>query len=314
MTYVFYGTEEFLIKKELNKIKEKYNIDDINISFYDLENSKLEDIIDDASTISLFSDNKLIICDNAYVFTGTTNKKLPEQNVKILEDYLTNDNSDTILIFIVNKDKLDERKKVVKLLKEKKQIKEFNKINNIDEFIIKEFEPYKISRKEINLLRNRVGENLNLLHQEINKIKLYKDDVLEIYSDDIINLTTKNIDTDIFNLIENIVMKNKVAAIESYKEMLRLGEEPIKIIVMLANQFRLIYQSRNLYKKGYSEKDISSMLNIHPYRIKLALNKGSKFQDDVLILYLEKLANLDINIKSGKIDKDLGLELFILSL
>lgn len=314
MTYVFYGTEEFLIKKELNKIKEKYNIDDINISSYDLENSKLEDIIDDASTISLFSDNKLIICDNAYVFTGTTNKKLPEQNVKILEDYLTNDNSDTILIFIVNKDKLDERKKVVKLLKEKKQIKEFNKINNIDEFIIKEFEPYKISRKEINLLRNRVGENLNLLHQEINKIKLYKDDVLEIYSDDIINLTTKNIDTDIFNLIENIVMKNKVAAIESYKEMLRLGEEPIKIIVMLANQFRLIYQSRNLYKKGYSEKDISSMLNIHPYRIKLALNKGSKFQDDVLILYLEKLANLDINIKSGKIDKDLGLELFILSL
>ena len=314
MTYVFYGTEEFLIKKELNKIKEKYNIDDINISSYDLENSKLEDIIDDASTISLFSDNKLIICDNAYVFTGTTNKKLPEQNVKILEDYLTNDNSDTILIFIVNKDKLDERKKVVKLLKEKKQIKEFNKINNIDEFIIKEFEPYKISRKEINLLRNRVGENLNLLHQEINKIKLYKDDVLEIYSDDIINLTTKNIDTDIFNLIENIVMKNKVAAIESYKEMLRLGEEPIKIIVMLANQFRLIYQSRNLYKKGYSEKDISSMLNIHPYRIKLALNKGSKFQDDILILYLEKLANLDINIKSGKIDKDLGLELFILSL
>ena len=314
MTYVFYGTEEFLIKKELNKIKEKYNIDDINISSYDLENSKLEDIIDDASTISLFSNNKMIVCDNAYVFTGTTNKKLPEQNIKVLEDYLNNDNSDTILIFVVNKDKLDERKKVVKLLKEKKQIKEFNKISNVDEFIIKEFEPYKISRKEINLLRNRVGENLNLLYQEINKIKLYKDDVLEIYENDIIDLTTKNIDTDIFNLIENIVMKNKVAAIESYKEMLRLGEEPIKIIVMLANQFRLIYQSRNLYKKGYSEKDISSMLNVHPYRIKLALNKGSKFQDDVLILYLEKLANLDINIKSGKIDKDLGLELFILSL
>ena len=50
MTYVFYGTEEFLIKKELNKIKEKYNIDDISISSYDLENSKLEDVVDDAST------------------------------------------------------------------------------------------------------------------------------------------------------------------------------------------------------------------------------------------------------------------------
>lgn len=314
MTYVFYGTEDFLIKKELNKIKEKYNIDDINISYYDLENSKLEDIIDDASTISLFSENKMIICDNAYVFTGTTNKKLIEQNIKVLELYLENENNDTILIFVINKDKLDERKKIVKLLKKKKQIKEFNKINNIDEFIIKEFEPCNISKKNIMLLKERVGENLNLLHQEISKIKLYKDDDLEINEKDIIDLTSKNIDTDIFNLIENIVMKKKSSAIESYKEMLRMGEEPIKIIVMLANQFRLIYQSRNLYKKGYSEKDISSMLNIHPYRIKLALTKGSMFQDDILILYLERLAELDINIKSGKIDKDLGLELFILSL
>ena len=204
-----------------------------SVTFTNGEVIRKGDVVDDASTISLFSNNKMIVCDNAYVFTGTTNKKLPEQNIKVLEDYLNNDNSDTILIFVVNKDKLDERKKVVKLLKEKKQIKEFNKISNVDEFIIKEFEPYKISRKEINLLRNRVGENLNLLYQEINKIKLYKDDVLEIYENDIIDLTTKNVDTDIFNLIENIVMKNKVAAIESYKEMLRLGEEPIKIIVML---------------------------------------------------------------------------------
>ena len=36
MTYVFYGTEDFLIKQELSKLKEKYNIDDISISYYDL--------------------------------------------------------------------------------------------------------------------------------------------------------------------------------------------------------------------------------------------------------------------------------------
>lgn len=314
MTYVLYGTEEFLIKQEIIKLKEKYNIDEISTVIYDLENTSIEAIIDDASTVSLFSDRKMIICDNAYIFTGTTNKKLPEQNNKALEEYLENENPDTILIFTIIKDKLDERKKLVKSLKQKKQIKEFNKLNNIDEFIKKEFNSYQIGKKEISILLDRVGDNLNILHQEIEKIKLYKDKDLVISENDIIELTHKNIDTDIFNLIENIVKKNKTAALESYKEMIRLGEEPIKIIIMLSNQFRLIYQARNLYRKGYSEKDISSLLGIHPYRIKLAITKGNQFSDDILLSYLLRLSDLDINIKNGKIDKELGLELFILNL
>jgi len=313
MTYVFYGTEEFLIKQEINKLKEKEHIDDININTYDLENSSLEQIIEDASTISLFSKNKMILCENAYIFTGTTNKKLPEQNIKVLEKYLEHENPDTILIFTIMKDKLDERKKITKFLKQKKQIKEFNKLENVSEFVKNKFIPYKIEKKDINLLINRVGENLSLLYQEIEKIKLYKGDNLNINETDILELTHKNIDTDIFNLIENIIKKNKTEALESYKEMLLLGEEPIKIIIMLANQFRLIYQARNLYKKGYSEKDISSLLNIHPYRIKLALIKGKEFQDQLLLSYLEKLSELDIKIKTGVIDKELGLELFILN-
>ena len=314
MTYVLYGTEEFLIKQEIVKLKSKYGIDDIDVNTYDLENTSIEEIIDDASTISLFSDNKMILCDNAYIFTGTTNKKIPEQNIKVLDNYLEHENPDTILVFIVIKDKLDERKKIVKTLKQKKQIKEFNKLANINEFVKKEFDTYQIGNKEISLLLDRVGDNLNLLHHEITKIKLYKDEDLHITEDDIIELTHKNVDTDIFNLIENIVSKKKDAALESYKEMICLGEEPIKIIIMLANQFRLIYQARNLYKKGYSEKDISNLLGVHPYRIKLAITKGNQFQDDTLLTYLLRLSELDMNIKNGKIDKELGLELFILNL
>ncbi len=90
--YLLYGTEEFLIKKEINKIKNKYKIEDVNISIYNLEESKINDIIDDASTISLFAENKMIICENAYIFTGTTNKKLPEQDTKLLEKYIEHEN------------------------------------------------------------------------------------------------------------------------------------------------------------------------------------------------------------------------------
>ena len=314
MIYVLYGLEEYLIKEEIKKIINKNNIEDIDINTYDLENTKLEDIIEDSSTISLFSNNKLIIVENAYIFTGTTNKKLIEQDTNILEKYINNQNENTILIFTIYKEKLDERKKIVKLLKDKKCILEFNKPNNIIEYIKNEFDNYKISNENINLLINRVGDNLYILHQEINKLKQYKDNDLNITKEDIMNVCVKNVDVDIFNLIENIVSGNKEKALESYFEMIKLGEEAIKIIVMLSNQFRLMYQARNLYKKGYSEKDISSILDIHPYRIKLAITKSNNITDNMLLKYIDELYTLDSNITTGKIDKDLGLELFILKI
>ena len=258
--YLYYGLEQFLINKEIDKIKKDNDIEDIDIVRYDLENTKLETIIEDALSISLFSNKKLIIVDNAYIFTGTTNKKLIEQNIDILKDYINNGEYTNIIIFNILKEKLDERKNIVKLIKEKGVVKDFNLFNNINKYILDMFDNYKISNNNINLLINRVGSNLEILSREIEKIKIYKDNDLEIKEEDIINLTTKNVDTDFFNLIENIVSKNKEKALESYFEIIKYGEEPIKIIVVLANKFRLIYQAKNLYKKGYSEKDISSLL------------------------------------------------------
>ena len=96
--------------------------------------------------------------------------------------------------------------------------------------------------------------------------------------------------------------------------MIKRNEEPIKILIMLANQFRIMYQAKELSKKGYTANDIASTLEVHPYRLKLALEKSRNFSSSVLLHYLEELADLDSNIKSGLVDKDLALELFILKI
>ena len=312
MIYLFYGLETFLIKKEIASILQKENMDTINQNTYDLEDSSLKDIIEDASTISLFGDKKAIIVENSYIFTGTTNKKLPEQNIEILNQYLQNPNTNTILMFIVNKDSIDKRKKIVSEVKKIGVVKEFTSLTDQTSYLKTMLDPYQIKASDFSFLIERVGNNLSILEQEIIKLKTYKQDDLNITKQDIIDVTCKNVDIDIFSLIDNIVIKNKEKALESYTEMIKLGEEPIKIIIMLANQFRMMYQAKQLLKKGYSEKDIASTLDIHPYRIKLALQKSHGFTEDILLDYIEQLATLDYEIKSGKIDKNIGLELFIL--
>ncbi len=311
MVYLLYGNNEYLINKEIEKINKQTN--ELSINTYDLEDTLLNQIIDDASFVDLFSEYKNIIVDNSYIFTGTTNKKLKEQDTTILEEYLNNQNPNTNLIFIVNKDKLDERKKITKLIKEKGKVLEFNKDLDNKSIIKSLFEDYKIDNESINLLIDRVGNDIYLLENEIDKIKLYKDNNKNITKDDILLLTNKNINTDIFNLIENIINKDINNAYYEYKEIIKF-EEPIKILIMLANQFRIIYQSKELYKKGLTEGEIASYIGIHPYRIKLALNKSRNYESKTILNYLYELANIDINIKTGKIDPNLALELFILNL
>lgn len=303
MNYLFYGTEQYLIDLEIKKIIDKTKINQINIIKYDLDNDLFDNMLEECTTVSLFGDNKLIIVSNLF-------NKLEKDNEEKLLNYINN-SSDNILIIV--SDKLDERKKIVKEMKKICTCKEFNHCD-INTLTKKMFDDYKIDNQCIDLLIKRVGNNLNNLTNEINKIKLYKDQDKTITKDDIINLTHKNIDLDVFKLIDYIIKKDKNKAVELYHELIKNGTEVLGIIIMLANQFRIMYQAKELILKGYTEKDIANTINIHPYRVKLALQNSRNYSSTVLLNYLEKLADLDIKIKSGQIDKNLGLELFILNI
>lgn len=305
MVYLLFGTKDYSINNEIKKICK--NIDEMNISRYDLNNDLTSLVIEDAKTISLFGDKKIVIADNANMFTASTSK-----DSEIIEAYLKNINEYTDLIFIVHSDKIDARKKITKAIKEKGKIIEFNDDLDAVSLIRRLFKDYNIEYSDIKLLIDRVGNNPLIITNEINKIKIYKGNDKNITSEDILNLTNKIIEIDVFKLIDYIVKKDKENALELYNEMLKVNEEPIKIIVILANQFRIMYQSKELLKKGYSEKDIASILKIHPYRVKLAIQNSRNYTSEMLLKYLNDLADIDIGIKTGTINKDLALELFIL--
>lgn len=307
MNYLLYGTESFLIEQELKKIINKYNIDDISTTKYDLSIDSLKTILDDSMTVSLFEENKLIVVNNANIFNRGKN----DENMDLLVQYLSNPNPSTIIVFINPNATVDSTKKITKLIKDKGVIKELNTTNPID--IIKGIcGSYKIDRECINLLIDRVGSNVSIIEQELNKLMLYKIDDKIITKEDIINLTSVNIDTDIFKFIDYIIQKEKDMAMRIYNEMIKQGEEPIKIIALLASKFRLMYQAVELTRSGCSQQDISSTLGVHIYPVKLAIQAGLKYNNKLLLNYLDKLADLDISIKTGKVEPVLGLELFIL--
>jgi DNA polymerase-3 subunit delta len=65
-----------------------------------------------------------------------------------------------------------------------------------------------------------------------------------------------------------------------------------------------------MFRSGYSELDISKILGVHPYRIKLA--KQSIVSIDDAKRYIMKLYDLDVAIKTGKKEKKSAFKMFLL--
>lgn len=298
--YLFYGNNKSIINDKINNIINKYNIVDNNIIKYDLEDN-LDNIIEEASMISLFGDTKLILINATFK---------EDIDVDKLEEYLKHYNNNTYIVFIAN-DKVDTRRKLYKLIDKYGSIEEVNSDNNYIRSYIKEYiKDYKI---DINYFLSKVSDNLDNIKNELDKLMLYKMEDKNITNKDIDDLVIPNIEEDIFALTDSVITNNIDKSITLYNKFMDKNYEPIYIIGLLGNQFTLLYQVKKLYNMGKSNNEIASILGVHPYRVKLAIQNSYYYTEEDLIKYIYKLGNLDKDIKTGNIDKTLGLELFLIN-
>lgn len=307
--YLIYGEEDYLIDKEISKIKKEYK--DYDLISYDMLDNNISIALEDALMGSLFSSNKLIICNNCCFLTGS--KCTIEHDIDSLLKYLKIE-SDNILVLTVNSESLDNRKKVVKELN-KFDVYKFDKLKSyeLNKFVMDycTLNKFKINNDALSLFLELVSDNLYIITSELDKLFLYKDNNI-IDKEDIKTCTSRVINTNIFDLINAIVDKNVDKALELYDDLVLVNEEEIKLIVTLANQFRLIYQVKSMFKMGYSQMDIVKTLDVSPYRIKLANQVDISLND--ALEYLNKLSLLDEYIKTGKVDKKNAFSNFILNL
>ena len=73
---------------------------------------------------------------------------------------------------------------------------------------------------------------------------------------------------NVFDLTTAILSKDKQKMMSIYKDLMTINEEPVKLIVLVANSMRLIYQVKLLDRKGYTDQEIAKMLAVNPFRFK----------------------------------------------
>ncbi len=311
MIYLLYGEFESDIEKYIDKLVKDNNIDTKVV--YNYKDTSIEDVVEECSYTDLFGNKKMVILNDCTFLTG---KDTLESD--LMGKYLDNPNKDVILVFKIVTDKLDERKKLVKTIKSVAIVKEFKLLDekNLDSYIKNYFESleFKIDSLSINEIVSRLSSNTKVIDSELNKLYLYKLNDKTIELEDVKKVITRYEDNTIFKLVDAVVKRDKEKIFYLYKELLNNKEEPIMILTMLANQFRLMYQAKVLYNDGLSFKDIASKLKEHPYRVQLAIQNSNNLSKKELKNIIQKLAETDYQIKTGIMDKEKALEIFFLEL
>lgn len=316
-----YGEAPELIEKKSNEIIAKYlnePKDDFNFIKFNLYETDIAPIIEESLTMPLFSDKKVVLVQNAYVFTGEKPPKDINHNVDQLLEFINKYDGESLVIFEVYQSKLDERKKLVKHLKAKTKLKKIEQMSEEDiKNWIKQYlhEEYKdIKQDALNLFIELTGVNFNVVKQELGKLILFLGDRPTINRQDISQIVNRSLEQNVFLLTEYIQKNKKEKAVQLVKDLIVMKEEPIKLLALITSNYRLYYQSKILSQKGYSGQQIAKTINVHPYRVKLALNHARQYNIDDLLNIIDSCAETDYKLKSSYMDKELILELFILSL
>ncbi|AGZ24474.1 MULTISPECIES: DNA polymerase III subunit delta [Staphylococcus] len=316
-----YGEVPDLVEKKSSEMINKYlqtEKDDFNFIKFNLYETEITPIIEETLTMPFFSDKKVILVKNAYVFTGEKVTKELSQNTDQLIEFLEKYDGDNLIIFEVYQNKLDERKKLTKTLKKNGQLK---KVEQMSEEEIKKWiqsklnENFKdIKQDALNMFIELTGVNFNIVSQELDKLMLFLGDRPTINKDDVHQIINRSLEQNVFLLTEYIQKRQKNKAIQLVKDLINMKEEPIKLLALITSNYRLYYQCKILSQKGYSGQQIAKTVNVHPYRVKLALGQVRHYQLEDLLNIINSCAETDYKLKSSYMDKHLILELFILSL
>lgn len=310
--YVIVTSSQIKQQEKLNSILSQIHVDYDSIT-HDGDEQSLISLLEEVSTIPFFTEHKVVIAKNPKYFI-----KSSIVNERVLSDfvnYIKNPMDSATLIFMIND--LKDLEPSYKTLLEKNAIVYLE--NNLKEEDAKEYalnsfkkEGYQIEDSALEELLYRTKGDLERVVVEIVKLKTYKYESKKILIKDIYQLISKDLEDNVFDLVNAIVSKNKQIAIDIYNDLKVLNEDSAKIISMLVSKFNELYQTKVLMLQGFSKNDIAQIFNMKVGRVYYMIQSSKNLKLEDITSNINTLIDYDYKIKSGQIDKDLALEMFIL--
>ena len=305
--YLLFGEEAYLKKQYKDRLTKAMlpEGDTMNYAYYEGKGIHVPEVIDLAETMPFFADRRLIVIENSGFFKSA----VPE-----LADYIKVAPETTHFLFV--EEEIDKRSKMYKAVQARGRVVEMERQNEktlllwIRKMVNQEGK--RIQESTVRYFLSKVGEDMENLEKEMEKLFCYTMDEAEITCADIDESCTTQITNKIFDMVEAVALKRQKAALDYYYDLLALKEPPMRILYLLSRQFKQLLEVRELLKKNYSQKQIAQAVGLHPYVAGKYISQCKAFSSQELRQILEEAAELEKSVKTGKLNDRMSVELFIL--
>ena len=303
--YLLYGEEAFLKQSYKKKLRAAISGDDtMNYNYFEGKGLDVNELISLADTMPFFSERRLILIEDSGFFKTSS---------EALAEYLPTMPDTTCIVFV--EEAVDKRNKLYKKVKDLGHIAEMKRQDSAQlarwAATILAQNGRKITPSTMNLFLERVGDDMENIRMELEKLISYTMGSEVVTAEDVKVITTVQITNKIFDMVAAITAGKTKRAMDLYEDLLTLREPPMRILFLLARQFNLLLQVKELQRLGCDQKTIASRTGLQSFVVRNYTGCTGRYTTAQLRQAVEDFTQTEEDVKTGRLSDVLSVELLI---
>ena len=305
--YLIYSEQKFLIKEAIKRLKKKVAgqaLGQLNILEFSAP-LNFELVEQALHTAGFFEQKKVVIVHQA-------DKLLPRQAKKV-DAYYDSPNPDVTLVLACSK----EAKMLFSGARAKNYLFEYKapKKGQLGQWVINTFskEGKEVNFETARYLIGLLGNDLELLSSEIEKICLYCDSKKKLRIEDISAVSSSVSHETIFDLVDALGQADLSLALSNLNHLFQT-EADGKIFHMIIRQFRLLLKTKGLLSDGSSSGQIATALRLPTFVATKYMKQTRHFDTSKLVMAHTVLLETELAYKTSSTPLSKALEMALIKI
>lgn len=219
------------------------------------------------------------------------------------------------LCMIFVESEVDKRSRMYKAVKKYGRVVEFSgqDSNTLMRWVLgmMKKEGKNITQRDMELFLVKTGTDMGNIERELEKLLCYTMGRDVITARDIEAVCTTQISNHIFDMIKAVAEKNQKKALDLYYDLLTLKEPPMRILFLLARQFNLIMQVKELSKEGHDQNTIAKRTGLQPFVVRNYSGYARRYSTEELRSSVEECVEMESKVKTGQMTDVMSVELLL---
>lgn len=310
MLYLFYGPNELMRSEALAALCAQVPSDvaDLNITRLEGRRLKLETLAAACEAMPFLAERRLVLVSDA-LKQSKAGKEREE-----LRTYMDRVPAWCDLIFVERED-VDRRSILFTHLKKVGTLREFQPLegSELQHWVNERAQRYevKLDTTAARRLIELVGNDTRSLATELAKLASYVGRKGTIKPATVELLVEDGQEQNLFSFIDHLAARRLGPALQGAHALLEDGQAPTYILFMLARQVRILIGVQELSSQRMRPDAMAAELGQKPFVIRKAQEQARGFQAGELARIHARLLELDLATKTGRIQAETALELFV---